>query len=87
MVSLSKYTLRLVTLSNCDGPAPLLDIISVGFDLSGYKMLNTQRSSKINFMGYLSINMINKYHVYTLPLISWAPFCEFLEQRAIFVHH
>ena len=50
MVSLSKYTLRLVTLNNCDGPAPLLDMISVGFDLSGYIMLNTQQSSKINFM-------------------------------------
>ena len=45
MVSLSKYTLRLVTLNNCDGPAPLLkfQMISVGFDLSGYKMLNSQQ--------------------------------------------
>ena len=45
MVSLSKYTLKLVTLKNCDGPAPLLDflLISVGFDLSGYKMLNSQQ--------------------------------------------
>ena len=45
MVSLSKYTLKLVTLNNCDGPAPLLDfqLISVGFDLSGYKMLNSKQ--------------------------------------------
>ena len=45
MVSLSKYTLKLVTLNNCDGPAPLLDfqLISVGFDLSGYKMLDSQQ--------------------------------------------
>ena len=45
MVSLSKYTPRLVTLNNCDGPAPLLNVklISVGFDLSGYKMLNSQQ--------------------------------------------
>ena len=40
IVSLIKYTLRLVTLN---GPAPLLDMISVGFDLNGYKMLNTQQ--------------------------------------------
>ena len=45
MISLSAYTLRLVTLNNCDGPAPLLDfqLISVGFDLSGYTMLNSQQ--------------------------------------------
>ena len=59
MVSLSKYTLKLVTLNNCDGPAPLLDfqLISVGFDLSGYKMLNSQQKSskKISFDIYQSI--------------------------------
>ena len=43
MVSLGKYIMRLVTLNNCDGPAPLSDMTSVGFDLSGYKMLYIQQ--------------------------------------------
>ena len=33
-----------ISYNNCDGPAPILDfqLISVGFDLSGYKMLLSQ---------------------------------------------